>query len=193
MVAFVPNACPGCIQQVLTLTTVLGPFWKIYGKFQNKWKSQGQLKKKKQPEEEKSRCLLLLLFSIQFALLEMLAAILLLAQNSLRKQVSPVTFSLVKSLPRFWTTLLSRKGSSHMQIPGEMLDRTDRVGANGKKVSTNVISFLEKVSEDYLIFDMVTFHCFCLLMLFSVWLRLLTYRSCLIYFILFIGWGSGTL
>lgn len=72
-----------------------------------------------------------------------------------------------------------------MQIPGEMLDRTDRVGANVKKVSTNVISFLEKVSKDYLIFDMVTFHCFCLLMLSSVWLRLLTYRSCLIYFILF--------
>lgn len=80
-----------------------------------------------------------------------------------------------------------------MQISGKMVDRTDRVGANVKKVSTNVISFLEKVSKDYLISDVLTFHCFCILMFFSAWLRLLTYRSCLIYFILFIEWGSGTL
>lgn len=68
----------------------------------------------------------------------------------IRKQVSPVTFSHVISLPRFWTTLLSRKGSGYMQIPWEMVDRIDHVGSNAKKVCTNVILFLEKVSKDYL-------------------------------------------
>lgn len=78
-----------------------------------------------------------------------------------------------------------------MQIPGQMVDRTHCVGANVKRVSTNVISFLEKVSKYYLISNVVTLHCFCILMFFSVWLRLLTFRSCLIYFILFIGWGQA--
>lgn len=81
-----------------------------------------------------------------------------------------------------WSTLLpKRKWVTGLILWVQML----------KKVSTNVISFLEKVLKDCLIADVMILHCFCILMFFfSVWL-MLTFRSRLIYFILFIGWGQA--
>lgn len=66
-------------------------------------------KQQKKPEEGKGSCLLLLSFPTQFALLETPAAILLLAQTSLRKQVSPVTFSLCESLGQVLNPIALKK------------------------------------------------------------------------------------
>ena len=58
-----------------------------------------------------------------------------------------MTFSVVKSLPRFGATLLSRKGCGYMQILGEVVDRMDQMGSSAKKVCKNVTVFLESVKR----------------------------------------------
>lgn len=131
---------------------------------------------------------------IRFALLEPPAAIRLLARSSLGNKVHlwhPHMWNLCAEFEAHCSREKAATTCKHQE--GWMIHWIDRIGSGTKKTYVRIrLCFLEKCWEDISDTWCGGIRCFCILIFLSTRLRLLTGRNYLIYFILFIGQGSGT-